>query len=187
MPAPQKLAHVVLTSNQKDVMTKWYCTVLSARVQYENEMAAFLTYDEEHHRIAIAQIDGAPRPARGATGLGHIAFTFADLDGLLTTFEDLREKEILPFWAVNHGTTSSIYYADPDQNLVELQVDNFATAEEGNEFLRSPRFAGNPIGVRFEPDQYLKRLRGGEPVDALAKELARVEGEPVGVPAPPVG
>ncbi|GAA3527189.1 VOC family protein [Amycolatopsis ultiminotia] len=183
MPAPQKLAHVVLTTNQIDAMTKWYCTVLSARIQHQSEVATFLTYDEEHHRIALAQIDGAQQPQEGSTGLSHIAFTFDDLDGLLTTFAELRDEGITPHWTVNHGTTSSLYYADPDHNLVELQVDNFATAEEGNEYLRSEQFAANPIGVRFEPEQYLKRLRSGESSAELIEELARVEGEPVGPPA----
>jgi catechol-2,3-dioxygenase len=182
MPKPQKLAHVVLKSGQKDVMTKWYCRVLDAHVQFEDEMASFLTYDDEHHRIAIAQVDGAERPSRKATGLSHIAFTFGALTDLLTAYDELAQDGISPVWSVNHGTTTSLYYADPDKNLVELQVDNFASAEEGNEYLRSPQFSSNPIGVRFAPDEYVARWRAGESPSDLAAELARVEGEPIGPP-----
>jgi catechol-2,3-dioxygenase len=182
MPAPQKLAHVVLTTGQKDALTDWYCKVLSAHVQIETAAATFLTYDDEHHRIAIAPIEHAVHPTPRHTGLSHIAFTFGELADLLQTFDDLRAEGIMPFWTVNHGTTSSIYYADPDDNRVELQVDNFATNEEGNDYLRSDRFAANPLGVQFDPAKYLARLRSGETSAELMEELARVEGEPVAMP-----
>lgn len=182
MPAPQKLAHVVLTTGQKDALTDWYCKVLSAHVQIETTAATFLTYDDEHHRIAIAPIEHAVRPSPSHSGLSHIAFTFTELADLLQQFDDLRHEGITPFWTVNHGTTSSIYYADPDGNRVELQVDNFATNEQGNAYLRSERFAANPLGVRFDPAAYLARLRSGEASEQLMEELARVEGEPVAMP-----
>jgi len=182
MPAPQKLAHVVLTTGEKDALTAWYCKVLSAHIQIETAAATFLTYDDEHHRIAIAPIEHAVRPSPSHTGLSHIAFTFAELGDLLQQFDDLRHAGITPFWTVNHGTTSSIYYADPDGNRVELQVDNFSTNEEGNAYLRSERFAANPLGVQFDPAEYLTRLRSGEATQLLIEELARVEGEPVAMP-----
>ena len=180
MPAPQKLAHVVLISAQKDALRDWYLKVLSARVQLDSDLIVFLAYDDEHHRIAIAQVDDAKAPTPPTTGLAHIAFTFTKLDDLLQTFDDLRNDGIEPVWTVNHGTTTSIYYADPDGNNVELQVDNFATSEEGNAYLRSDRFAANPIGVSFDPQTYLTRLRGGESCQQLMEELARAEGEPIG-------
>jgi len=180
VPAPQKLAHVVLISAQKDALRDWYLKVLSARVQLDSDLIVFLAYDDEHHRIAIAQVDDAKAPTSPTTGLAHIAFTFTELDDLLQTFDDLRNDGIEPVWTVNHGLTTSIYYADPDGNNVELQVDNFATSEEGNAYLRSDRFAANPIGVSFDPQTYLTRLRGGESCQQLMEELARAEGEPIG-------
>jgi len=177
VPAPQKLAHVVLISRQKDALRDWYVKVLSARVQFDGELMVFLTYDDEHHRIAIAQVDDAKPPTSPTTGLAHIAFTFAKLDDLLQTFDDLRNEGIEPVWSVNHGTTTSIYYADPDGNNIELQVDNFATSDEGVAYMRSDRFAANSIGVSFDPQSYLTRLRDGEPAARLMEELARVEGE----------
>jgi catechol-2,3-dioxygenase len=182
MPAPQKLAHIVLASSQRAAMRDWYCKVLSAKVQFENDLLCFLTYDDEHHRIAIGEIPGAQKPPPGSTGLAHVAFTFADLADLLQTFDDLSSAGIIPVWCVNHGTTTSIYYADPDGNWVELQVDNFATADEGNDYMRSDRFAANPIGVHFDPGQYLARLRNGDSSADLLTELARVDGAPVGLP-----
>jgi hypothetical protein len=37
-------------------MLSWYKTVFEARVQYENPAFAFLTYDDEHHRFAFANM-----------------------------------------------------------------------------------------------------------------------------------
>ena len=45
----------------------------------------------------------------------------------------------------------SMYYADPDRNMVELQVDNLHDWEKSSEYLRtSQEFAANPIGVFFD-------------------------------------
>jgi hypothetical protein len=59
--------------------------------------------------------------------------------------------------------TVSLYYGDPDGNRSEFQVDVYATNEEANAFMNGPGFAQNPIGVEFDPDELVKRLRSGEP------------------------
>jgi hypothetical protein len=38
-------------------MLAWYKTVFGAKVQYKDPAIAFLTYDEEHHRFAFANMD----------------------------------------------------------------------------------------------------------------------------------
>ncbi len=56
--APSKFAHAVLRTKQFKTMVDWYTTVLEAEVVNSNHFIAFLTYDDEHHRIAIASIPG---------------------------------------------------------------------------------------------------------------------------------
>jgi hypothetical protein len=141
---------------------EWYRTVLNARSSYENEYVAFLTYDEEHHRVAIVSAPGLKDKPKGCAGFHHVAFTYSGLSDLLLTHERLAEKGITPYWAVNHGPTSSLYYFDPDNNRVELQIDNFDTDAEGMAFCATPEFAENPIGVDFDPADLLLRLRMGE-------------------------
>ena len=51
--APHKFAHCVLRTKQLPEMVRWYRTVLEAEIVHENPMLAFMTYDDEHHRIAI--------------------------------------------------------------------------------------------------------------------------------------
>jgi hypothetical protein len=50
---------------------------------------------------------------------------------------------------------------------VELQIDNFATAEEGQAWMLSPAFAQNPIGVEYDPDELVVKFRSGVPVADL--------------------
>ncbi len=44
-----------------------------------------------------------------------------------------------------------MYYADPDVNQMEFQVDSFGTNEEINGYMRGPHFSANPIGVEYDP------------------------------------
>jgi catechol-2,3-dioxygenase len=165
---PVKLAHVVRRTARFDEMVAWYRTVFAAEIAHADAMLAFLTYDDEHHRFAIANIPGLDEQPAFAAGTDHIAFTYADLGDLLYTYARLARAGIVPFWCVNHGPTTSLYYKDPDGNRVELQVDNFATADECNRWMRSGEFAANPIGVVFDPEELLARYRAGEPLATLA-------------------
>jgi catechol-2,3-dioxygenase len=164
---PVKLAHVVRRTARFDEMVAWYRTVFGAEIAHADTTLAFLSYDDEHHRFAIANLPGLEERPAFAAGTDHIAFTYADLGDLLYTYARLARDGIVPFWCVNHGPTTSMYYKDPDGNRVELQVDNFATADECNQWMRSGEFAANPIGVVFDPEELVARYRAGEPLADL--------------------
>ena len=144
--------------------------VLGADTIAEGPLLCFLTYDDEHHRIAL--VNDPDAPAAGATtlprttGLEHISFTYAGLGDLLATYERLKEAGITPHWCVNHGATTSMYFLDPDANQVELQVDAFDTLEE---VLRDGPPIGE-IGVEFDPDDLLARYRDGVPASTLLEQ-----------------
>src|SRR6266852_9264550 len=128
--SPAKFAHFVLRTGQLDQLAEWYRVVLNARIVFRDERLCFLSYDDEHHRLALIQIPGlAPRDPEAA-GTDHVAYSYRDLGELLATYCRLKEHEIVPHWPINHGVTTSMYYRDPDNNRVELQIDNFATAAE---------------------------------------------------------
>ena len=40
-------------------------------------------------------------------------------------YKRLKQQDIVPWWCINHGPTTSMYYRDPDNNQIELQVDIF--------------------------------------------------------------
>jgi catechol-2,3-dioxygenase len=169
MASPKKLSHIVLQTNRRREMIDWYCTVLGAEILYEAERISFISYDDEHHRVAF--LDPGPLTERqpNAAGLNHVAFTFAGLDDLTDSYLRLKEIGIRPHRCVNHGVTTSMYYHDPDNNQVELLVDNFATAMEGRAYMSGRSVTDkNPVGVVYEPDELVARVRAGLRIEELA-------------------
>jgi catechol-2,3-dioxygenase len=147
-------------------MLAWYREVFDARVQQQNPVMAFLTYDDEHHRFAFVDLsalqpDGAETEKQGLVGIDHVAYTYASLEELFEHYTHLKAKGIVPYWCVHHGMTISMYYADPDGNQMECQVDVFDSAEEGNAFMCSPVNMANPVGVEYDPEDWLARVRAG--------------------------
>lgn len=189
---PTRFAHVAYRTRRFDAMVSWYAAVFDAHVQHRNPALAFMTYDDEHHRFAFANLDvlapGVPEPEqRGLVGMEHLAYTYAKLEDLFSQYERLAEQGIRPYWCIHHGVTVSMYYADPDGNQIEFQVESFATSEQANAFLEGPDFAVNPIGVEFDPEQWLSLLRSGTPASDLLPRRVHQPVSPVrGAAAQPV-
>jgi len=164
---PTKFAHVVYRTRRYEQMLGWYKTVFGAKIQHQSPALAFLTYDDEHHRFAFAnmaalQPDGTEMERRGAIGVDHVAHTYASLRDLLENYARLEEEGISPYWCIHHGITVSLYYADPDGNQIEFQVDSFESSEEADDFIDA-HWDANPLGVEFDPEEWLSRLRAGAP------------------------
>lgn len=169
---PEKLAHVVLRTADKATATQWWTTVLGAEIRHEDDALAFLTYDDEHHRLALAQTPVTAEAPPGAAGVDHVAYTLRSLGELLGTYKRLKAKGIVPALPINHGPTTSMYYKDPEGNVVEFQADNFDTIEELKGFMESETFEKNPLGVPFDPDKLVERYENGDPIDELRKQGA---------------
>ena len=169
--SPKKLAHVVLRTKPMNIrpMIEFYKNFLGARIEFESDRAAFLGYDEEHHRIGIIAFDNLALPTHLAPGLEHIAFTFDNLQDLVTTYEQRKAYGIRPTICTNHGPTTSMYYMDPDGNRLEAQVDNFDSNEEATAFVKSASFRENPVGVDFDPEDLAHRVRSGEDEASIKK------------------
>jgi len=163
MTTGPRYAHTVLMTNRLTEMRDWYCTVLGAHVVYENPFLCFITYDDEHHRMAFATAPEGQLVERpqNSTGLMHTAYTFPDLTALLAHYSKLKSEGIEPRIPMQHGVTTSLYYRDPDGQLVELQIDNFARAEDATEYMHGAEFAENPIGVIYDPQRMLDALHDG--------------------------
>lgn len=171
MAKPVKFAHVVYMTRRFDEMISWYRDVFEAEVVYENPALAFLTYDDEHHRFAFANLDvlkpgDNPSNDRGEIGVNHVAYTYQNVGDLLDTYARLKRRGISPYWPVHHGTTLSLYYTDPDGNRMEFQVD-VGTVKEATALMRTPAYAANPVGVMYDPDELLARFEAGEPEESL--------------------
>jgi catechol-2,3-dioxygenase len=165
--APARLAHIVFRTARKDELVAWYRTVFEAEESLVNPFLTLLTFDDEHHRIAIAGMPGLEPKGERSVGMEHCAFTYASLGDLLATYTRLRDAGITPYWCINHGPNLSCYYRDPDGNQVELTIDVFEGTQAVNDWYATSDFATNPIGVVFDPDDLVQRFAAGEPLEAL--------------------
>ena len=68
--SPIRLAHVVLRTNNFTKMTQFYKDFLGGKASVEiPDQISFLTYDEEHHRIAIISIPPIKNKDKDTCGL----------------------------------------------------------------------------------------------------------------------
>ena len=121
--------------------------------------------------MAIIALPGTLPPVPNSTGLLHFALTFPSLTDLTLAYLQRKAHGIEPYWCINHGPTTSIYYRDPDGNDVETQVENFDTLEEACEFMDGPLYKENPIGTDFVPEELIKRLQSGEDERVIKKRV----------------
>lgn len=177
MTAPSKFAHIVYRTHRYQEMIDWYTRVFEATMRYRDERFAFLSYDDEHHRMALVNLGAAPanqsKADKPVPGVHHVAYTWNNLDELLDTYQRLKKMDILPVSPVRHGMTLSMYYADPDGNGLEFQIDLLDPAA-ADEFMHGPVFARNPRGESFDPDELVARYESGKSVD----DLIFIEGQP---------
>src|SRR5215469_15523621 len=158
---PAKLSHAVLRTTRLTEMVQWYKTVLNVLV--------FTTYDEEHHRIAFAQVPGLVEKPKRSVGLDHIAFFYATFGDWIETYERLKSAGITPRVPIHHGLTMSLYYRDPDDNGVELSIDNVEKSQ-WQDYMRN-QLGKNPIGMSFDPDELARKYHAG----VTESELRRYE------------
>ena len=132
--------------------------------QQVNQFLSLMTFDEEHHRLGIVQL---PQPAaRNPDDGGASAF------GLHLPQPGKPAHQVRGPEEGGHPSAraraaqpqTSLYYRDPDDNTVELQIDNFTTLEEATQYMRGEEFHADPFGPSFDPDAMLAAaLRGGHP------------------------
>jgi catechol 2,3-dioxygenase len=164
--------HINLKTTRLGEMIDWYGLVVGMRPNFRSDVIAFLTNDEANHRLALLAVPGLVVDPDWTihTGMHHSAFEFDTLEHLLTRYEALKERGIVPHACLDHGLTMSFYYEDPDGNSVEMQVDNFGDWAASGEWMRTAQeFVANPIGVFVDPDRLVAASRAG----ATGEELHR--------------
>jgi catechol-2,3-dioxygenase len=177
MPSP-KLAHVILNTSNFDAVKQWYMEVLEATVGVEtsDHSVCFLRTDESHHRFgifraaetddSIAVVPPGVDELIPQSRLHHFSFEYTTLAELLDAHVRMADSSILPTMCLNHGPTVSMYYTDPDKNVVELFFDTAYTEQQIIEFYAggdSNAFGATP----FDPAEMLQGLQGGKSVDEL--------------------
>ena len=156
--------HVNLKTTRLQEMIDFYGTLVGAEVIFQDQVGAWLSNDGANHRVALLSfpnfVDDAEKETR--TGMHHSAFEYASFEDLNSSYVRLRDAGISPAMCLDHGMTFSYYYADPDGNNVELQVDCFGDWKKSTEWMRtSDEFKANPIGQFVNPELVAADHAGG--------------------------
>lgn len=107
--------------------------------------AAFLGAGGYHHHIGLNTWEsrGGPPPARGSTGLYHVAIRYPDRTALADALARVLDAGITLDGAADHGVSEALYLRDPDGNGVELYRDRPREAW--------PRTADGSLAMVTEP------------------------------------
>jgi len=120
------IGHVHLKVADLDRALAFYHGVLGFAVtQRLGDQAAFLSAGGYHHHIGLNTWEsrGGSPPARGTTGLYHVAILYPDRAELADALRRLLHAGIRLDGAADHGVSEAIYLRDPDGNGVELYRD----------------------------------------------------------------
>ena len=159
-PAPidpaVSIGHVHLKVADLERALRFYRDVLGFQVtQRFGNSAAFLSAGGYHHHIALntwESLGGKP-PARGTTGLYHIALLYPTRATLADALHRLQAAGIPLDGAADHGVSEALYLRDPDGNGVELYRDR--PREEW------PRAADGTLAMSSDPLDLRRLLSEG--------------------------
>jgi catechol 2,3-dioxygenase-like lactoylglutathione lyase family enzyme len=165
---PVRISHLALATTNFDAVANWWQTVLNAKPSMDADNMRFMAFDDEHHKVVVFEMAGVAKrtgPKPEFTGMHHIAFSYGSFEDLAATYLRLKKSNIVPWRAINHGTSFALDYHDPDFNTCELQCTCFP-AEQGekpelNEWLATGAFNRNPIGVLFDMDEAIAAYEAG--------------------------
>lgn len=188
MPSPRRLSHVSIVTNENyERLVAFYKVLFNASVV--NEIPGhqtYLTFGNEHHRLAVIKVptliakpSGPDRRGKigpKVVGVQHVAFSYASLAELLFAYEKIKEQGVEYEYCQNRGLTTSIYYYDPDFNEIELFVDNWDTTAQGYIYKRDYQVKMGGMtdsSGTYDPDKMLALLKEGVP-DAILKDRQAV-------------
>ena len=144
-----RLNHAVLYVRDLDRSAAFYERVFGFQeVAREGGMMAFLRAagSTNHHDLGLMAVGAdAPRPARGSTGLYHLAWEVPRIEDLAQASQVLSEEGALG-GASDHGATKSLYGHDPDGN--EFEIMWMVPREEWGEF--DKRAVVRPLNLEQE-------------------------------------
>jgi catechol 2,3-dioxygenase len=122
------IGHVNLRVADQEVSKRFYRDVLGFRIAEEDpdHGGVFMTLGDNFHTLDIGQHpspENAPRPQRGQIGLVHIAFQVGSYAALRDAYAHLVGNRVEIMRAANHVNQRSIYFADPDGNVLEIYYE----------------------------------------------------------------
>ena len=126
----QRLGHVLMAVRDLNASKKFYIDLLGFRLleQDPEHGGVFLSIGEYGNTLDLfpstAPEAGGPSTMDGKTLLGlgvkHVAFAVASEQDLEDAYFTLQEAGTKVFRALDHQSQKSLYFHDPDGNLLEI-------------------------------------------------------------------
>jgi len=122
------IGHINLRVADEAASKRFYTDILGFLVAEEDPEhgGVFMTLGDKFHTLDIRGHDDparAPRPQRGQIGLNHIAFEVHSYPALRDAYMHLVRNGVEILRATNHVNQRSIYFADPDGNMLEIYYE----------------------------------------------------------------
>lgn len=121
----EALGHVVLNVRNLERSKAFYNGLLGIPIAARMTDPPMMFFSlGNHHDLAIAAVgDDAKDAPENTPGLAHVAFKIGNHIDTLRDAKAQFEKAGVTVEAVDHGVTQSLYFADPDGNMLEVYVD----------------------------------------------------------------
>lgn len=164
------LAHVGVSCFDIDNMIDFYTSVFNLKLTDKGPgknfpyMLAFLSSSpDQHHQLALAQ----SRPEGAVSTIMQLSFKVQSLDELRKVRDRAINKGATKLRPSNHGNALSIYFFDPEENMIEVYLD-------------TPWYVAQPHGDPLDldkPDQEIwdetKKMVEADPTFMTTEEWAK--------------
>lgn len=122
----QELGHVVIKVRDRNRAEEFYGGVLGLPIvaRRDEPPMTFFSLGNHHDFAVLAVGDGGSDPAPNTPGLFHVAFRVGDTVEDLAEAKNYLESQGVPIGMIaDHTVTKSVYFPDPDGNMIEVYVD----------------------------------------------------------------
>jgi len=120
----KRTGHLVLRVKDLERSKRFFIDVLGLPLVGDNGKGMlFFSADskDNHHMLAIRPArDGAALPDPEQVGMEHVAYELGSFADLQEAHRIFKENNVKIRHVVFHGVTKSIYFYDPDGNMLEV-------------------------------------------------------------------
>ena len=188
--APEDFHHVAFKTMNYEAMIDFYSKLFGCEPLYKSEELTFLAFDEEHHRVAIANTSSVfqnlgfipktimriknwmNRTLPSIVGLDHISYKLNPIEKWFEFYHKAKEKGLEPYWTINHGWITGMYYKDPDGNLVEIFL-NIGEIKKNSKQISLQIFPMNQLAPTWISTCFMKCIKKERPLKNSFRKAIR--------------
>ena len=123
----RRVGHLVLRVKDMERSKRFFQDVLGFPIVAQNERGmVFFSTDvkDNHHMLALMPgKEGAQMPSADQIGMQHVSFELGSFAELQDAYRTFKEKGVNIAYTTFHGISKSVYFTDPDGNMLEVYVN----------------------------------------------------------------